>query len=132
MAVRETLSTLLEATVSGVRSALNEESAVDLGPLERRLAEIEATATERLDRTEGRIAALEKAGESLEKRLSMTMGAIQAATAQLVQLREALAHTQNQAQQAMQRATSAQSAAETAADGVGTVEAELSSLRTEP
>ena len=124
MAVRDRLSSLLERTVEGVRNALGDEG-VDVGTLERRVAALETTAAKRLDALEGRLEDLEAADARLDKRLSMAMGAIQAATAQLMQLREAVVQAQNQSQQAMQRATSALSTAETAAEGVDAVESKL-------
>ena len=125
MAVRQTISSLLERTVTGVRSALHDEVDPSIARLEARIEGVETTLADRLNGLDERLRALEAADGQLEKRLSMAMGAIQAATAQLMQLREAVAQVQNQSQQAMQRATSALSTAETAAEGVGAVEAQL-------
>lgn len=71
-----------------------------------------------------RVAALEEERNKLEKRLSMTMGAMTAATAQIVQLRQELEHTANLARQASQQATSAFAMAESAAEGVHALEEE--------
>jgi chromosome segregation ATPase len=70
-----------------------------------------------------KLAALEEANARLEKKLSMAMGAIQAATAQIVQLRQELEQATNLARQAMQKATTAQATAESATEGVSTLEA---------
>ena len=129
MPVRERLTSMLHTTLSGVASVLAEDPEVDLSATEARIDALERSQGERATQLETRVAELQAAEEKLEKRLSMAMGAIQAATAQLVQLREALAQMQNQAQQAMQRSTTALSTAETAADGVAAVEEALAALR---
>ena len=116
MAVRERIASLLERTVTSVREVLEEPDGTDS-------AQQEAIAA--LAR---RIDALEATNAKLEKRLSMAMGAIQAATAQLVQVKEAAAQAQNQGQQAMQRATSAQTTAEAAAEGIASFEEQLRQL----
>lgn len=69
-----------------------------------------------------RVAALEEHNAKLEKKLSMAMGAIQAASAQIVQLRTELEAAQNLAHQAMQKATTAQATAESATEGVTALE----------
>jgi chromosome segregation ATPase len=69
-----------------------------------------------------RLAALEEQNAKLEKKLSMAMGAIQAASAQIVQLRSELEAAQNLAHQAMQKATTAQATAESATEGVTALE----------
>lgn len=56
--------------------------------------------------------------EKLEKRLGMAMGAVQAATSQLMTLQKAVDEARTTAQQANQKATSALSTAESAADAV--------------
>ena len=68
---------------------------------------------------------LEQRLAALEKKVGMVMGAVQAATADLVALREAA----GEARQAMQQATSARSTAESAADGVSDLEDELAALQ---
>lgn len=122
MAVRERLSTLLERTVEGVRSALQEEDgpsvAQVVAQVENRISALES----RLAEMEQSIQTLQEANAGLEKRLGMAMGAIQAATTQLLDAKATLGQTQNVAQQAMQKATSALSAAEAAADGVSALE----------
>ena len=126
MAVRQALSSLLERTVTEVKTALHDdETQAVVASLEARLDRLETAMADRLDGLEARCAALEELDAKLEKRLSMAMGAIQAATTQLLQLKDAVGQAQNQSQQAMQRATSALSTAETAADGVGAIEAQL-------
>lgn len=74
------------------------------------------------DRTEARLAALEEQNAKLEKKLSMAMGAIQAATAQIVSLRQEVEQATNLAHQAMQRATTAATTAEAATAGVAALE----------
>lgn len=54
--------------------------------------------------------------EKLEKKVSMTMGAVQAATADLMKLKAELEEARRRADQAMQRAESALSTAEAAAE----------------
>ncbi len=70
---------------------------------------------------EVRLAELTAANEKLEKKLSMAMGAVQAATAQLQSTRAELA-------QVSQQAASALATAEAAADGVTGVESRLDAL----
>jgi len=65
-----------------------------------------------------RQAELEAQVAKLDKRLGMAMGAVQAATAQLMSVRQTADEALAEAKQAQQRATSAQSAAEAAADAV--------------
>lgn len=79
-------------------------------------------AQPRPDSGEGRVAALEEQQAKLEKKLSMAMGAVQAATAQIVALRQELEQASNLSRQAMQKATTAQSAAESAAEGISALE----------
>lgn len=69
-----------------------------------------------------RLTTLEEENVQLKKKLSMAMGAIQAASAQIVQLRQEAEQAQNLAHQAMQRATSAQATAEAATEGVTQLE----------
>jgi predicted nucleic acid-binding Zn-ribbon protein len=71
-----------------------------------------------------RLSSLEGDKDKLEKRLSMAMGALQAASAQIVQLRKDLEQAENIARQAAQQATSAFSMAESAAEGVHALEGE--------
>lgn len=74
---------------------------------------------------DARIAELEGEIEKLKKKLSMAQGAIQASTAELMKLKTAGDEGRNVAQQAMQRATSALAAAESAAEGVTALELHL-------
>jgi predicted nuclease with TOPRIM domain len=75
------------------------------------------------DAIAARLASMEEESAALKKKLSMAMGAIQAATAQIVQLKAEAEQAQNLAKQAMQRATSAQSTAEAASEGLNEIEA---------
>lgn len=70
---------------------------------------------------EGRLAALEANQEKLEKKLSMAMGAVQAATAQLQSTRAELA-------KAAQQGASALATAESVADGLQGLEERLEAL----
>lgn len=65
----------------------------------------------------------------LEKKLNMTTGAVQAATAQIMALKQELAAAQSAASQAAQKATSASATAESAAEGVTGVEGEIAELK---
>lgn len=65
----------------------------------------------------------------LEKKLNMTTGAVQAATAQIMALKQDLAAVHSAANQAGQKATSATATAESAAEGVTGVEHELAQLK---
>jgi hypothetical protein len=75
-----------------------------------------------VDSLGAKLAGVEEQNAKLEKKLSMAMGAIQAATAQIVQLRQELEQSSNLSRQAMQKATSAQSTAESAAEGLEKLE----------
>lgn len=72
-----------------------------------------------------RLTTMEEESAQLKKKLSMAMGAIQAASAQIMQLKHEAEQAQNLAKQAMQRATSAQATAEAANEGVNQLEAPL-------
>jgi len=80
-------------------------------------AELDELASE-LAAARARHGELEEKVAKLDKRLGMAMGAIQAATTQLMSVRQASDEAVAAAKQANQRATSAQSAAEAAADAV--------------
>jgi len=156
MAVRETLWSLVESTLDAVaevrRSATGgareaealraqeslmhrlrervdaiEAQLEGIDELRARVASRDDSAapppapTQRLDEVDERLA-------RIDKRLAMAMAAIQAATTQLMEVKDATATARNQAQQANQRATSAQTAAEAAADGVSSVEESLAAL----
>lgn len=69
------------------------------------------------------VEALRERADKLEKKLSMAMGAIQAASAQIVQLRQEVELATNTAHQAMQKAVSAAATAEAATEGVTLLEA---------
>ncbi len=77
---------------------------------------------------EARIAALESELASLKKKQSMTMGAVQASTAQLMGVKTKADGAEATAAQANQHATSAKATAEAAADGVTGVEERLDKL----
>jgi chromosome segregation ATPase len=68
---------------------------------------------------------LEEEVAQLKKKLSMAMGAIQAASAQIVQLRQEVDQAANVARQAMQKATTAQTTAESATEGVTALESSI-------
>lgn len=155
MAVRETLWSLVESTLDAVaevsrnatggareaearraQDSLMERLRERIDSLEQQIegvdelrqrvlalepAEAEPEPASPIDALEERIA-------KVDKRLQMAMAAIQAATTQLMEVKDATATARNQAQQANQRATSAQTAAEAAADGVSTVEEALAAL----
>ncbi|MCB9683919.1 MAG: hypothetical protein H6738_01805 [Alphaproteobacteria bacterium] len=104
MPVRDALSSLLSRAVERrVREWIRDANAAD----------------------DARIAELEGEIEKLKKKLSMTQGAIQASTAELMKLKGAADESRNVAQQAMQRATSALAAAESATEGVTALELHL-------
>jgi hypothetical protein len=69
-----------------------------------------------------RVAALEEEKAKLQRSLSMVSGAMDATSAQIAQLRHDLDHTANLARQAHQQSTSAFSMAESAAEGVHSLE----------
>jgi len=94
--------------------------------VERLREEIEALR--RAPRADDRVSALEERVASLEKRLNMAMGAVQAATAKLVELQQTADQAQTQASQALQRATSAAAAAESAVDGISELEARVADI----
>lgn len=153
MAVRETLWSLVESTMDAVAEVRRRGGTRDDAPLHEELMErlrdrVEAMErqVQGIDELRERVGALESATteapfdpapgvEALEqriakvdKRLQMAMAAIQAATTQLMEVKDATSSARNQAQQANQRATSAQTAAEAAADGVTSVEEALAEL----
>ena len=64
----------------------------------------------------------------LEKKLNMAMGAIQAATAQIMSLKKDVQEVASTAAQAGQHATTARATAEATADGLNGVEEQLASL----
>ncbi len=155
MAVRETLWSLVESTLDAVaevsRSATGgarekarraQESLMDrlrerveaieqqldgIDSLRERVAALEPTVEPEAGDAE-RLQALEERIAKVDKRLQMAMAAIQAATTQLMEVKDATATARNQAQQANQRATSAHTAAEAAADGVSAVEEAMAGL----
>jgi chromosome segregation ATPase len=75
-----------------------------------------------------RLQHLETEVAALKKKLGMTMGTIQAATADLVALRKVADEAATSASQARQHATSALSTAESAADGVTALEDQVAAL----
>lgn len=64
----------------------------------------------------------------LEKKLNMAMGAVQAATAQIMSLKKDLEEVANSAKQANQAATTARNTAESTADGLTGIEEQLAAL----
>ncbi|NCG18540.1 MAG: hypothetical protein GWP91_05965 [Rhodobacterales bacterium] len=72
--------------------------------------------------------ALEAEIAQLKKKLNMAMGAVQAATAQLMALKTELTNTNGAVKQATQHATTAKATAEAAADGLTAVEARMDAL----
>lgn len=72
--------------------------------------------------------AVEARMAKLEKKLNMAMGAVQAATAQIMALKKDLQETANAATKAGQQATTARSTAEATADGLTGVEEQLAAL----
>lgn len=75
------------------------------------------------DALAARLASMEEESAQLKKKLSMAMGAIQAASAQIVQIKQEAEQAANLARQAMQRATTAQATAEAANEGLNELEA---------
>ena len=72
--------------------------------------------------------ALEDRVAKLEKKLNMAMGAVQAATAQIMSLKKDLEEVHSAANQASQHATTARNTAEAAADGVTGAEEQIAAL----
>ena len=64
----------------------------------------------------------------LEKKLNMAMGAVQAATAQIMSLKKDVGEIANNAAQANQSATTARATAESTADGLTGLEEQLAAL----
>ncbi|MEQ1502784.1 MAG: hypothetical protein ABMB14_11170 [Myxococcota bacterium] len=98
--------------IDGVRR----DNAEAIDALRKEVATHDAAAPTGLD-------ALVEENAQLKKKVSMAMGAIQAASAQIVQLRQELEQVKNLAHQAMQKATSAEATAEAATAGVSELEA---------
>lgn len=71
---------------------------------------------------------LEARMAKLEKKLNMAMGAVQAATAQIMAVKKDLAETLKIAKQAAQHGTTARATAEATADGLNGVEEQLAKL----
>ena len=69
-----------------------------------------------------RVAELQARVEKLEKRLGMAMGALQAGTAQITNIRKATEEALSTARQATQLATTARSTAESVAEGLEALE----------
>jgi uncharacterized coiled-coil DUF342 family protein len=80
-------------------------------------SEVEALR-EQVQAAEARVA-------SLEKKVKMTMGSVQASGAQLMGLHDALDKARAEAAQASQHATTARATAESVADGLEALEAQL-------
>ena len=130
MGVRDRLSRLLSSPLTHVieqevrltvDEALTHRHFVRATELAELRDEVEALRNASAGDTEKRLA-------RVEKKLDMTMGALQAATAQLMALKSAVADARNAAHQAQQAATSAAATAESAIDGVEAAEGRLSGL----
>ena len=130
--VRDRLSSLVHRAVDAAGRVFSPDDTAAVQTLSADLDRLAARLADLEDRLEHVEAPPTDEGPSplakLDKRLSMAMGAIQAATTQLMQLKEGVATAQNQAQQAMQRATTAQTTAEAAADGATAAEAQITAL----
>lgn len=123
MPVRRTLSSLLSRSVEHrVREWIDAASRRHDDELAALRAEV---ARLRAQPAPAPAAADTERIEKLEKKLSMAMGAIQAASAQILQLKEEAERAGNLAQQAAQRASSALATAEAAAEGVTGLEDRL-------
>lgn len=116
----------LHDRIQDALAALPLARASDVEQLREELAELRAQRG--APEADDRVAALEERVASLEKRLNMAMGAVQAATAKLMELQQASEQAQAAASRALQRATSASAAAESATDGVSALEARLEEL----
>jgi chromosome segregation ATPase len=88
------------------------------GPLRARIAELEAD----LQGSRQEQAELALRLEKVEKRLGMAMGAIQAATAQIMGVKGAADEAAAEAKKALHQAHSALATAEAAVDGVAALE----------
>lgn len=75
------------------------------------------------------VEALEKRVASLEKKMKMTMGSMQASGAQVMGVTNALDDVRRNTAQALQVATTAKSTAESAADGLEAVEEQIERLK---
>jgi chromosome segregation ATPase len=101
----------------------------ELHALRQRVDRLEEAPAEAADPSESEeTTRLQARVRSLEKKLDMAMGAIQAATSQIADLRNAANEARSAASTAAQQATSATATAEAAVDGVTGVEAALSAL----
>lgn len=116
--IRSLVVRAVEPSVRSWVDTARRDSTEELARLREELAKKPAApaADERLTKLQEEI-------DQLKKKLSMAMGAMQAASAQLVQLRQEVESAQNLANQAMQKASSALSTAEAASDGVSALEA---------
>ncbi|MFK7930718.1 MAG: ComEA family DNA-binding protein [Myxococcota bacterium] len=128
MGIRSTLASIVggDDSESATRRIVEEVIAnrgsvrpADLLALGERLDAIEAGAS---GGQAARIDALETETASLRKKLNMAMGAIQAATAQLADVRRASDGASADARQALARAESALATAESLSDGVEALE----------
>jgi chromosome segregation ATPase len=119
MAVRGFVKSLVlrsvEPTVRSWVESVRQDNAEAIASLRTEMAEKTPAPT-------GDLASLQEEVAQLKKKLSMAMGAMQAASAQIVQLRQDVEAAQNLAKQAMQKATTAQSTAEAATDGIASLE----------
>jgi len=118
MGIRRTLSTILGRSGSGT-------SAADL----RRMVEEAVAAQPRS--ASGDTSELDARLAKLDKKLNMSMGAVQAATAQIMALKKDVEQVLATANQATQHATTAKATAETAVEGIGGIEDQLAALKTQ-
>jgi chromosome segregation ATPase len=116
MAIRDTIRTWLGID-SSIREALRRElaarslpSATEVESLRTQVAELEATVAK------------------LDKKVKMTMGSVQASTAQLMGVHQTLDALGPAVAKATQQATRANSTAESTADGLDGVEEQLAAL----
>lgn len=92
----------------------------------RRVTEEAASTT--TAQASGADPALDEKFAKVEKKLNMAMGAVQAATAQIMSLKKDVEELSRTVGQASQQATTARSTAEAAADGLSGVEGQLAAL----
>jgi competence ComEA-like helix-hairpin-helix protein len=133
MGIRSTVANLIggEATERHVREIVEEILAnrgfarpADLQELRDRVAALESGGSDAADTAFGGRSneALTKEVEALRKKITMAMGAIQAATAQLADVRRATDEARAEARKALARAESALATAESVSEGVDALE----------
>ena len=137
MAIRDTLNSLVSRPAARIVESPVREIVADI-LASRTFATPEDVATLRKDiealRASGasesttRIAGLEQEIASLKKKLNMAMGALQAANAQLTDLKRVADEASGTARQAAQQATSAATTAEAAIEGAEGLEVQMDHL----